>query len=62
MAVFATTKSSHLQVTGLVGTPDGLSVLRSEAEGYSSEVDYLAARVAEHLLEQGADQIIASLS
>jgi hydroxymethylbilane synthase len=62
LAVFATTKSSHLQVTGLVGTPDGLSVLRSEAEGYSSEVDYLAARVAEHLLEQGADQIIASLS
>jgi hydroxymethylbilane synthase len=62
LAVFATTTSSHLQVTGLVGTPDGLSVLRSEAEGYSSEVDYLAARVAEHLLEQGADQIIASLS
>lgn len=62
LAVFATTKSSHLQVTGLVGTPDGLSVLRSEAEGFSSEVDYLAARVAEHLLEQGADQIIASLS
>ena len=49
-------------MTGLVGTPDGLSVLRSEAEGYSSEVDYLAARVAEHLLEQGADQIIASLA
>jgi len=62
LAVFATAKDNHLQVTGLVGTPDGLSVLRSEAEGFSSEVDYLAARVAEHLLEQGADQIIASLS
>jgi hydroxymethylbilane synthase len=62
LAVYCTVKDSHLQVTGLVGTPDGLRVLRSEAEGYSSEVDYLAARVAEHLLEQGADQIIASMS
>ena len=62
LAVFATMKRSQMKLTGLVGTPDGLSVFRSEAEGFSSEVDYLAARVAEHLLEQGADQIIASLS
>jgi hydroxymethylbilane synthase len=62
LAVFATLNDSQLHVSGLVGTPDGRSVLRSEAEGYSTEVDYLAARVAEHLLEQGADKIIAALS
>lgn len=62
LAVFADVKNSNFSVTGLVGTPDGKSVLRSRAEGYSSEVDYLATRVAEHLLEQGADRIIASLS
>ncbi len=62
LAVYAVLKESRLNITGLVGTPDGLTVLRSQAEGYPTEVNYLSARVAEQLLEQGADKIIASLS
>jgi len=62
LAVYAVVQENRLHVTGLVGTPDGLSVLRSEAEGEPSRVDDLSATVAEQLLEQGADKIIASLS
>jgi len=62
LAVYATVNDNRLHIAGLVGTPDGQSVLRSEAEGYPGEVDYLSTLLAEHLLEQGAGAIIASLS
>ena len=62
LAVYAVVQDGRLSITGLVGTPDGLTVLRSEAEGSTTAANYLAARVAEQLLEQGADRIIASLS
>lgn len=62
LAVYAHMNEGQLKILGLVGTPDGLAVLRSEAEGDPSKVDDLSAAVADHLLEQGADKIIASLS
>ena len=62
LAVFAQTSDSQLNITGLVGTPDGQTVLRSEISGEATQVDCLSAKVAEDLLRQGADQIIASLS
>jgi hydroxymethylbilane synthase len=62
LAVFAVTENDHLHISGLVGTPDGLTVLRSEAEGSQSEVDSLATKVARDLLAQGADEIIAARS
>jgi hydroxymethylbilane synthase len=62
LAVYAVMNDGRLQIMGLVGTPDGLSVLRSETEGDPADVESLSARVAEDLLSQGADKIIASLN
>ncbi len=62
LAVFAQTHDSQLRISGLVGTPDGQTVLRSESSGEASQVDSLSAKVAEDLLLQGADKIIASLT
>ncbi len=62
LAVFAQTSGSQLQITGLVGTPDGKTVLRSEISGESVQVAKLAEKIAQDLLRQGADQIIAALA
>ncbi len=62
LAVYAVIEHGRLHISGLVGTPDGLTVLRSEAEGDQTEVESLSAKVAQGLLEQGADKIIAALS
>lgn len=62
LAVFAQTSGSQLHITGLVGTPDGQTVLRSEISGEADQVKSLSARIAQDLLQQGADQIIAALA
>ena len=62
LAVFAQTSDSQLHIMGLVGTPDGQTVLRSEFSGEVAQVDSLCTKVAQDLLHQGADQIIASLT
>jgi hydroxymethylbilane synthase len=62
LAVFAQTSDSQLHITALVGTPDGKTVLRSEISGAAAEVESLSAKIAEDLLHQGADQIIAALA
>lgn len=62
LAVYALMIEGQLKILGLVGTPDGLTILRSEADGDPSRVDDLSAAVADDLLEQGADKIIAALS
>jgi hydroxymethylbilane synthase len=62
LAVFAQSSDSQLHISGLVGTPDGLTMLRSEISGAASQVESLAAKLGEDLLQQGADQIIASLA
>jgi len=62
LAVFAQTCGSQLHITGLVGTPDGQTVLRSEISGEADQVKSLSARIAQDLLQQGADQIIAALA
>ena len=62
LAVFAQTSDSQLHIMGLVGTPDGQTVLRSEISGEAAEVESLSSKLAQDLLHQGADQIIASLT
>ena len=62
LAVFAEICGNKLQITGLVGTPDGQTVLRSEISGEASNVAGLSAKIAEDLLGQGANRIIASLA
>ncbi len=61
LAVYATLDGEAMTVTGLVGTPDGATVLRAERGGAVEDVDTLAAVVAADLIGQGAGDIIARL-
>jgi hydroxymethylbilane synthase len=62
LAVFARTESGLLQVDALVGTTDGKTLLRSSRSGASADAAALATAVAQDLLQQGADRIIAAYS
>ena len=61
LAVYAALENDSLSVAGLVGTPDGGTILRSERHGPAMAADELAAGVSRDLLAQGAADIIASL-
>lgn len=61
LAVYAELEADSLRLAGLVGTPDGGTILRSERHGPAVDVDELAAGVANDLIDQGAADIIASL-
>lgn len=50
-----------LWLRGLIGYPDGSEIVRGEARGHLSEPEQLGRRVAEDLLAQGADRILATL-
>jgi len=62
LAVFANVHAEQLHIAALVGTPDGKTVVRSETSGPAAEVDALSESIANDLLGQGADEIIASLN
>lgn len=62
LAVFAQLNGEDLQISGMVGMPDGSQVIRSEQNGASLDVDRISAAVADDLLSQGAGRIIASLA
>ena len=61
LAVFADLDGERIELSALVGTPDGATVVRSTRAGRVAEVDALAAAVSEDLLKQGAGEIIAGL-
>lgn len=61
LAVYATLTGDRLDLSGLVGTPDGATVLRSDHDGPASDADSIAERVTADLVGQGAAEIIASL-
>jgi hydroxymethylbilane synthase len=61
LAVFAELDKDELRIRGLVGKPDGSEVLRGEIAGTMANLGSLSALVADQLLSQGADRIIASL-
>jgi hydroxymethylbilane synthase len=50
-----------LYLRGLVGTPDGKQVLRAEGRAPAAEAEVLGERIADDLLAQGADAILAAL-
>lgn len=50
-----------LRIRGLVGEPDGSTLLRAEITGASSEAEALGKAAAEELLAQGADNILREL-
>jgi hydroxymethylbilane synthase len=61
LAVYADITEGEFRVRGMVGMPDGSQLLRAEARGASGQAGELAAAVAEDLIRQGADRIIAEL-
>ena len=62
LAVYAELGGASLQLTGMVGMPDGSRLLRAQSSGEPSEMGRVADEVARALLDQGAAQIIAALT
>jgi hydroxymethylbilane synthase len=50
----------NLRILGLCGMPDGSKILRAEVTGPVHDAELLGHRLADDLLAQGADQILAS--
>ncbi len=53
--------TENLLLRGLVGSPDGLQILRAEAVAPAGEAERLGKTVAEELLSQGAAAILADV-
>jgi hydroxymethylbilane synthase len=51
----------RLQLTGLVGSPDGREVIRDEATGIAAAAAALGTGLADRLLERGAGKLLAAL-
>ncbi len=61
IAGFALLSDGQIYLRGLVGEPDGSQILRAEATGQIDQAATLGKKVAEDLLAQGADAILAKL-
>ncbi len=59
LAGFAELDGDTLSLRGLIGSPDGSKIIRSDAVGSAEQAEALGRRVAENLLAQGADSILA---
>jgi hydroxymethylbilane synthase len=58
VAAFAQKRDDRLHLDGLVGRPDGKSLIRRQLEGSAEEAEGLGLRLAEILLENGAGEIL----
>lgn len=61
IAGYAYLDADRLAIKGLVGKPDGSRIYTAELTGPKEQAQQLGTTVAEHLLDQGADQILAEL-
>jgi hydroxymethylbilane synthase len=61
IAGHAVHEDGGLFMRGLVGTPDGRQVLRAEGRAPAAEAEALGERLADELIAQGADAILADL-
>ena len=61
IAGFAISENEELWLRGLVASRDGKQILRAERRGSISDAEALGARVANDLLAQGADRILAEV-
>lgn len=61
LAAFAELEDGILCLRGRVGNPDGTQLLKSERSGEPVDAEQLGTMVAEDLLAQGADKILAAL-
>ncbi|UCH39292.1 MAG: hydroxymethylbilane synthase [Gammaproteobacteria bacterium] len=61
IAGYAVMEGDQLYLRGLVGEPDGSKILRAEVRGSSANAHALGVELAQQLLSQGADRILARL-
>ncbi|MFB8830097.1 hydroxymethylbilane synthase [Azotobacter sp. CWF10] len=61
IACYAELEGDQLWLRGLVGQPDGSLLLRAEARAPSREAETLGMQVADALLAQGAQRILAAV-
>jgi hydroxymethylbilane synthase len=61
IAGFAEQRGAHLFMRGLVGSPDGRVIYRSERAGDPDNAETIGKMIAEDLLAQGADKILQAL-
>lgn len=59
---FAQVVNGELRLRGFVATPDGVRLLRAERTGDIAQAEALGNLVAQDLLQQGAGEILASLT
>ena len=62
IAGYAELEDDQLYLRGLVGEPDGSKILRAEIRGNSTQAHQLGVELAQQLLAQGADRILARIS
>jgi hydroxymethylbilane synthase len=58
IAAYATLEGEQLNLRGLVGSVDGKQMLTTEQNGNIADAEAMGIRAAEHLLTQGAGQIL----
>lgn len=61
IGAFATIDGERLHLRGLVGAIDGSVILRDEVSGEKADYQQLGVELAEKLLAQGADKILAEV-
>jgi hydroxymethylbilane synthase len=61
IAGYALLDNGNIWLRGLVGRPDGTLTLRAEIQGKAEDAESLGIAVAEDLLSQGADVILADV-
>lgn len=61
IGAFATISGDNLTLQGLVGSLDGTRILRAEISGHKDNAEQLGTELAEQLLTNGADSILAEV-
>jgi len=61
IAGYALLDNDQIWMRGLVGRPDGSEMLRAEVSGSAADAEALGVALAEDLLSQGADKILADV-
>lgn len=61
IACFAVLENEQLWLRGLVGSPDGKTMLQSEIRGSQHDAESLGVSLADDLLAQGANDILAEI-
>lgn len=61
IACFATLADDQIYIRGLVGSPDGKTMIESDIMGHKEDAKHLGVKLADELLHKGADKILADI-